>query len=236
MSNPYFQFKQFTVFHDKCAMKVGADGVTLGAWADVSDTETILDVGCGSGLIALMLAQRCDAEITAIDIDENCIIQTKENVDKSPWDNRINVIHTSFQDFADRFSGRFDLIVSNPPFFVNSLKNPSESRSNARHTDTLPHSDLLKNAKKILAEKGRFCLILPVTEGEEFIEMAIKEGLFIARKIFVFPNDKKPAKRLLIEFRREKFACETGKIKIEKSRGIYNEEYAELVKDFYLKL
>lgn len=100
MSNPFFKFKQFTVFHDKCAMKVGVDGVTLGAWADVSDVKSILDVGCGSGLITLMLAQRCEARITAIDIDKQSIVQTRENVGNSPWDNRIRVIHTSFQQFA----------------------------------------------------------------------------------------------------------------------------------------
>lgn len=236
MSNPYFKFKQFTVFHDKCGMKVGADGVTLGAWADVNGAETILDVGCGSGLIALMLAQRSDAKITAIDIDENCVLQSKKNIENSPWKNRISVKHISFQDFANSTTETYDLIVSNPPFFNNSLKNPSQARSVARHTDTLPHFDLVKNAIKLLNEKGKFCVILPITEGENFIKLAEKEGMFCGQKVTIFPNLVKPAKRLLLEFRKEKTDCKISEITIEKERGIYTDEYRESVKNFYLKL
>lgn len=236
MSNPYFRFKQFTIFHDKCAMKVGVDGVTLGAWTDISDSETILDVGCGSGLIALMLAQRSGADITAIDIDENSILQTRENVEKSLWNDQITVVHSSFQDFAENSNRTFDLIVSNPPFFVNSLKNPSQNRTLARHTDTLSFSDLVTNAGKLLSKKGKFCVILPVPEGAQFIDLAEKDGLFCSMKVTVFPNFEKAAKRLLLEFRKEKTDCKLYDLTIEKERGVYTDEYTELVKDFYLKL
>lgn len=236
MSNPYFKFKQFTVFHDKCGMKVGVDGVTLGAWADASDAKTILDVGCGSGLIALMLAQRSNAMITALDIDENCVLQSKENIYNSPWKDRIFVKHISFQDFANSATETYDLIVSNPPFFNNSLKNPSQARSVARHTDTLPHLDLIKNTIKLLNEKGKFCVILPITEGENFINLAEKEGLFCNQKVTLFPNLVKPAKRLLLEFRKEKTECKVSEMTIEKERGIYTEEYGEMVREFYLKI
>ena len=236
MPNPYFRFKQFTVFHDKCAMKVGVDGVTIGAWADVNGAKSILDVGCGSGLIALMLAQRSDAEVTAVDIDAQSILQSGVNIENSPWKERISLLHSSFQNFAESYSGQFDLIVSNPPFFINSLKNPSQSRAVARHTDTLLHEDLVKNAKKLLAENGKFCVILPVLEGEQFIELAENEGLFCSQKVSVFPNLEKPAKRLLLEFKNEKNVCLESKITIEKERGVYTDEYRELVKDFYLKL
>ena len=148
MSNSYFQFKQFTVWHDKCAMKVGADGVTLGAWADVSDVKSVLDIGCGSGLIALMIAQRSEAGITAIDIDGQSIEQTKENTGNSPWSERIKTVHASLQQFAANSDVLFDLIVCNPPYFNNSLKSPSESRTMARHTDTLSYTDLITNAGK----------------------------------------------------------------------------------------
>ena len=124
MSNPYFRFKQFTVFHDKCAMKVGADGVTLGAWADITNAKKMLDIGCGSGLIALMVAQRSNAEITAIDIDNQSVIQSTINVENSPWKERIIIRQISLQDFAECTSEKFDVIISNPPFFRNSLKNP----------------------------------------------------------------------------------------------------------------
>ena len=234
MSNPFFKFKQFTVFHDKCAMKVGVDGVTLGAWADVSDVKSILDVGCGSGLITLMLAQRCEARITAIDIDKQSIVQTRENVGNSPWDYRISVIHTSFQQFASGSSAGFDLIVCNPPFFINSMKSPSESRTKARHSDSLPFLELILNAKKMMTEKGRLCVILPVPEGKIFNELAVKEKLFCSRLVNVFPNPEKPAKRLLMEYQMEVTDCKTEELIIEKERNLYTPEYSALVKDFYL--
>ena len=234
MPNPYFKFKQFTVFHHKCAMKVGADGVTLGAWADVSGAKSILDAGCGSGLITLMLAQRSEAKITAIDIDEQSIVQTKENVGNSLWDNRIRIIHTSLQQFAESSFRKFDLIVCNPPFFVNSLKSPSDSRTRARHTDSLSHLELILAVEKLLAEKGKLCVILPVTEGNIFSQLAEKQCFFCSRKVTLFPNTEKPAKRLLLEFRTEMTDCKEDKLTVEKERNVYTSEYSALVKDFYL--
>lgn len=236
MSNPYFSFKQFTVFHDRCAMKVGVDGVTLGAWIDVSGAESILDVGTGSGLMGLMLAQRSNAEITAIDIDAHSVIQTKENVERSPWKERISVFHISFQDFAEKNTRKFDLIACNPPFFIGSMKSPSEARTTARHNDTLPQLDLILNTQKCLNDKGKLCVILPVLEGNNFIELAEKNELFCTKKVTVFPNSEKPAKRLLLEFQKEKKQGEETELIIEKERYVYTPEYAELVKDFYLKL
>ncbi|MHB9055671.1 MAG: tRNA1(Val) (adenine(37)-N6)-methyltransferase [Paludibacteraceae bacterium] len=236
MSNPYFKFKQFTVFHDKCAMKVGVDGVTLGAWADVREAKETLDIGCGSGLITLMLAQRCDAKITAIDIDNNSCIQTKENVENSPWSSRIDIVHSSLENFSVNTKKKFDLIVCNPPFFVNSLKSPSDLRTKARHNDTLSHMDLISNSRNLLTKDGRLCVVLPVIEGKQFIEKAEKEGLFCSKKNVVYPNPEKPAKRLLLEFGNEKKQREESRLIIEKERNVYTSEYTFLVKDFYLKL
>ncbi|MFV0390685.1 MAG: tRNA1(Val) (adenine(37)-N6)-methyltransferase [Paludibacteraceae bacterium] len=236
MSNPYFKFKEFTVFHDKCAMKVGVDGVTLGVWADVSDAKTILDVGCGSGLIALVLAQRSDARITAIDIDKNSVIQTKENVENTIWKDRIRVIHASFQRFIDNNPEEFDLIVSNPPFFINSLKNSDANRTLARHNESLTHLDLICGSIKMLSDTGKIALILPVVEGEQFVVLAEKQGLFCTKKTTIFPNPEKSAKRLLLEFRRDCKDCIETDLTIEKVRNVYTPEYAGLVKDFYLKL
>ena len=217
-------------------MKVGVDGVTLGAWSDVANTESILDVGTGSGLIALMLAQRSDAKITAIDIDIECINQAKENVERSNWRSKISVFYSSFQDFAEKTQEKFDLIVCNPPFFINSLKSPSKNRTQARHNNMLSHPDLIENSKKLLSEKGKLCVILPVVEGNQFIELSEKNNLFCSKKVTVFPNYEKPAKRFLLEFRKEKRECEESKLIIEKERNVYTPEYAEFVKDFYLKL
>ena len=237
MSNTWFKFKQFTVSHDKCAMKVGVDGVTLGAWADVAEAKNVLDVGCGSGLISLMIAQRCDAQITAIDIDNQGIIQTTENVDNSPWKERIDVQHISFQEYAHVTSDRFDVIISNPPFFNNSLKNPSESRTTARHTDSLSHQELLACSKKLLNPDGKLCLILPVEEGNACIETGKETGLFCSKIVSIFPNSSKPAKRLLLEFILSETACVERNLTIETDvRNQYTPEYTKLVKDFYLKL
>ena len=237
MSNSWFKFKQFTVNHDKCAMKVGVDGVTLGAWADVSSAKKVLDVGCGSGLISLMVAQRCNAQIIAIDIDSQSIIQAAENVDNSPWKDRIKTQPISLQEYARVTSDRFDVIISNPPYFINSLKNPSQSRTTARHTDTLSHEDLLKCSRKLLHPDGKLCLILPEEEGNASIETGKEIGLFCSKKVRIFPNVSKPTKRLLFEFLLTETECEENNLTIETdNRNQYTSEYTDLVKDFYLKL
>ena len=190
MANPWFRFKQFTIFHDKSTMKVGADGVTLGAWARLGNTKKILDIGCGSGLLALMAAQRSSANIIAIDIDADSAQQTRENAANSPWRDRVETMHTSLQDFAKQTSLRFDHIISNPPYFTDSLKNPSEKRSLARHTDTLPHIDLVVSAKKLLTERGKLSLILPVNEGKQFLETAKQEGFFLYTLLYAIPQSQ----------------------------------------------
>ncbi|MFM2293328.1 MAG: hypothetical protein RIS29_3141, partial [Bacteroidota bacterium] len=153
MANPFFRFKQFTVFHDRCAMKVGIDGVLLGCWTNVADTSMVLDIGTGTGLIALMIAQRTDAHIDAIDIDEGAFEQAMINVQASPWSSRLNVVLSSLQDFVS--DKKYDLIVSNPPYFINSLKNPDEQRTTARHTDSLTHEELIDQCIPKLTEGGR---------------------------------------------------------------------------------
>ena len=149
MSNPFFQFKQFTIRHDKCAMKVGTDGVLLGAWAGTESCSRILDVGTGTGLIALMLAQRSKAVVDAIDIDADACLQAQENAESSLFAGRINVFHSDLADFAQASTHLYGLIVSNPPYFVDSLKCPNLQRNTARHTDTLTLEDLLQYSRKV---------------------------------------------------------------------------------------
>lgn len=234
MSNPYFRFKQFTVFHDRCAMKVGVDGVLLGAWADVSDAARILDVGTGSGLIALMIAQRSEAVLDAVDIDKGAYDQTLVNVEASPWASRINVFHQSLQDFKPDF--KYDLIVSNPPYFSNSLKSPISERNLARHADALPFQALLEFSCNYLTPKGRLSVVLPVREGEYFVSLAFEYGFHCSKLVEVSPMPHLPVKRLLVELC--KMECETqgSTLTIEIERHCYSPEFTALAKEYYIRL
>jgi tRNA1Val (adenine37-N6)-methyltransferase len=237
MPNPYFSFKKFTVYHDKCAMKVGIDGVLLGAWANVKNTQKILDIGTGTGLIALMLAQRSNADILAIDIEETAIIQALENISNSPWHKRIRASQTSLQKYTKSATEKFDLIVSNPPYFINSTKAPEENRNTARHTDSLTHEDLIDKSIQLLNPTSKLCIILPVSEGLECISYAESKGLFCTKLVMVFPKSNVPAKRVLIEFSREFAPREISELQIETdTRHHYSPEFTALAKDFYLKL
>lgn len=239
MSNPYFQFKQFTVYHDLCAMKVGIDGVLLGAWSPVDkDSHHILDVGTGSGLIALMLAQRAgSAQVDAIDIEEGAVTQAQLNFDHSPWSERVGVQNISLQDFAPICKKKYDLIVSNPPYFANSLKAPDPTRSKARHTDTISHQELLFHATGILKKTGRICLILPVTEGLQCVKYAASFSLFCYQCIYVHPKPGVEAKRILLEFGFSEKETFISHLEIETlQRHCYSEAFTLLAKDFYLKL
>jgi len=234
MPNPFFKFKQFTVYHDQCAMKVGIDAVLLGCWVQTHNTSTILDIGTGTGLIALMIAQRTDAKIDAIDIDEGAFKQATFNVNNSPWNDRVAIEMTAIQDFNP--SQKYDLIVSNPPYFVNSLKNPDEQRTTARHTDTLTHEELVDHSIRLLAHNGRICLVLPVQEGFSCIEYAQSKGLHCNKLTEVYPKPGAEMKRLLIEL---SFASDTqvkDALVIEIDRHVYSPEFSALAKDYYLKL
>jgi len=218
-------------------MKVGIDGVLLGAWVNIENAGRILDIGAGTGLIALMLAQRCYLNIVAIDIDPDAILQARENVRNSPWADRIEVYESSLQEFAMEPTQLFDLIVSNPPYFVNSLKAPSESRTTARHTDSLTHEELIDNAIKLLSPTGRICLILPVKEGMQCVEFAESKGLHCTKQVAVFPKPNAAAKRLLLEFSFVPARKAESELIIESDvRHCYSPEFAELAKDYYLKL
>lgn len=235
MGNSFFKFKKFTVYHDRCAMKVGTDGVLLGAWTDLSRSRRILDVGTGTGLIALMLAQRCpEASVTAIDIDEAAIGQAVENVRNSPWSQRVVPV---LQDVCTyRPDGLFDTIVSNPPYFVNSLKCPDEQRNTARHTDTLDARRLLGKVSEWLAPEGRFSVILPADQVDDFLFLAGQEGLFLSRHTSVVTRPGLAPKRSLMELGRTKEDVCSDELVIELERHVYSEDYIALTKDFYLKM
>ena len=245
MPNDYFSFKQFTIHQDRCAMKVGTDGVLLGVLAPVlvennDSLPKILDIGTGTGLVAIMLAQRTGggAQISAVEIDSAAASQAQENADATKWN--IEVYNASIQDFTKSTDEKFDLIVSNPPYFINSLKAPDKSRNTARHTDELSFEDLVGSAEKLLAEKGRFTVIIPFSSENEFIRIADAKNLFAESLVRVVPKVGKEAKRSVITFCKvsEKNNCNTNvtELVIEtETRHCYSEEFKRLTADFYLK-
>jgi Predicted O-methyltransferase len=237
MANPFFKFKKFTVYHDKCAMKVGTDGVLLGAWTNVIKAERILDIGTGSGLIAMMLAQRNkDTMIDAIDIEEGAFIQAIENIAASPFRERIAVHLAPLTEYAESISCKYDLIVSNPPYFGQSLTSPDEHRTIARHTTTLTLDALLSDSLSILNSEGRIALILPSSKEKELKAAAEVYSLTIQRKTNVVPTPNAIHKRILIELTRKENAkkCTTNNLLLEISRHQYSPEYKSLTSEFYL--
>ena len=235
MPNPYFAFKQFTVRHDRCAMKVGTDGVLLGAWTDLSHSRRILDIGTGTGLIALMLAQRCmDVRITAIDLDSAAVEQAQENIQASPWKDRIEALQQDICTYHP--NGTFDTIVSNPPYFIDSLKCPDGQRSTARHTDTLDADRLIGKVSELLTSDGRFSIILPAEQTEDLIRVAGEKGLHPSRQTWVITRPGLSPKRILMEFRKIPVTLQPDELVIELERHVYSEEYIALTKEFYLKM
>lgn len=230
-----FRFKQFVVDDAACPMKVGTDSVLLGAWARLENSPGILDIGTGCGLLALMAAQRSDARITAIDIDPVATASAAANFRISPWDGRLTARCIRLQDFQNEpEAGNFDHIISNPPFFINSLKAPDAERSQARHNDLLPFEDLAFASARLLAPDGRLSMVLPVAEGYLFIDIAAKTRLFLVRKLTVIPKAGKEANRLLLEFARQQMPMESTELTIRNESGEYTNEYKKLTSLFYL--
>ncbi|SHJ11459.1 tRNA1Val (adenine37-N6)-methyltransferase [Tangfeifania diversioriginum] len=234
--NTWFQFKQFKIIQEKAAMKVGTDGVLLGAWVNISEARTILDVGTGTGIIALMLAQRSQAKITGIEIEENAAAEATENARNSPWSNRISILHTSFQEFAATSQNQFDCIVSNPPYFANNIKSADKNLAVARHSDLLSFSDLAKAAKKLLTTNGKLALILPADNAPKFIETAKCSDLFLSFLTEVKPTPQKPANRWLMEFTQKPQPPEKTSLSIRNDDGKdFSPQYKMLTHNFYLK-
>jgi tRNA1Val (adenine37-N6)-methyltransferase len=236
MAGDSFEFKKFRIKQDRCAMKVSTDAVLLGSWVSASGSETILDIGTGTGIIALMLAQKSNAHITAIDIDRESTEQASVNVAESIFSERVKVLHSSLQQLAAGTEQKFKLIVTNPPYFVDSLKSNDDTRKIARHTDTLPFSDLVDCVIKLLHPKGKFCLILPKNEAGQFRELAMGRGLYLSKLLRIRTRlEKETEKRHLMqfEFKQSEFSESTLVIESDSSRN-YTQEYKELTKDYYI--
>ena len=218
-----FQFKQFTIQQELCAMKVGTDGVLLGAWA--KGGPRILDAGTGTGVIALMMAQRyLEAQVTAIDIDEGAVRQAQQNVAQSPFLTQVTVLHETLQEHQ----GAYDAIVSNPPFFIDSLAAPDEQRNMARHTATLTYAELMQAAYRLLSDDGELSVVVPFDYRQRMEDEAIFVGFFPSRVCAVKTTERKPAKRYLLAFRKHPCPCEKEQLTIG------SEAYRQLTADFYL--
>ena len=286
MSSPFFRFKQFTVWHDRCAMKVGTDGVLLGAWCPLPNSAAsnspqgvlyprILDIGTGSGLIALMLAQRLSSQspiannlytIDAIDIDADAVAQAQYNFEQSPWSFHLHAHHSTLQNWSPSLqrsdlqvkrsssvaifkrSNLYSLIVSNPPYFQDSLKNPNAQRATARHTDTLSYAELIAHSARLLQEDGILALVLPIEAEQEILKLATEHGLHPVHITYVHSKPGKPAKRLLIALSpisNNQYPITNSEASntqypiadtmyIESENAPRSDEYKELTKDFYL--
>jgi tRNA1Val (adenine37-N6)-methyltransferase len=231
-----FRFKQFTIRQQQSTHKVGTDGVLLGAWADVSHVTRILDIGTGTGLIALMLAQRTPVSvfIDAAEIEKADADQATENVQQSPWPSKIKIHHTSIQDFHP--GHHYDLIVSNPPFFINSWLPPEKKRAQARHADQLSFDDLLHAVKRLLNPEGKFAVILPFDEAQRFIERAHFSHLYCLRQLAFRSRSQKPIERLLLEFGRKIQPVFKEELILHAEGDAWSEAYCQLTREFYLKI
>ena len=232
-----FTFKQFHIDHSRCAMKVGTDGTLIGAWFSTPCNNcSILDIGTGTGLIAIMAAQRFPAaQIIGIDIDSDCIAQAEENVAASPWSERISVQNKPLQEFTS--SDGFDAIVSNPPYFVDSLLSPDDQRSTARHTNSLSFSDLSQSVERLLKPDGIFSLILPPTEAEQFLSAA-RGRLFLTRRCEVWSTPTSGVKRVMMQLQKAvpQQLPQIEKLIIEDKGPMgFSDDYKHLTQDFYLR-
>lgn len=237
-SSSIFRFKQFQIEQDGCTMKVGTDGVLLGAWADVQGRKEILDVGTGTGVIAVMLAQRnIEANVDAVEIDATACQTAKKNMLNSPFSNRLKSIQESIQDFAKTTRKEYDLIVCNPPFFTGGTLSAQTSRNEVRHTIKLPNGDLLNSVQRLLKKDGKFCVVLPFIEGLRFKELAQNYNLYCTKVTQVKSKKEKPIERLLLQFEKINQLEITDELIIQfEKRNDFTPEYIALTKEFYLKM
>lgn len=234
-----FRFKRFSVSHHRSSMKVGVDGVLIGCWADVKAVRKILDVGTGCGLIALIMAQRApEAEIDAIDIDSPSIEEAMENVQASLWPDRITVINTGFSELAKNPKAKFDLIISNPPYFDSGVIEIHTAREKARHQGELSPSVILKEAAQLLNQDGSVAMVVPTEISEELEAEAASAGYSLERKCLVRGHREAPFKRTLLQWRHGKemeTKTDLSQLTLEVAPSIPTDEYRDLCKDFYLK-
>ena len=237
MSKP-FKFKEFTIQQDRCAMKIGTDGVLLGAWTSIDKKpSTVLDIGAGTGVLSLMLAQRSLADnIEALEIEEDAHEQCVSNFENSPWADRLFCYHAGLDEFVEEIEEPYDLIISNPPFYSEAVSSGNSSRDTARQNQSLPFDELLEGVSKLLSQEGLFAVIIPHKEELVFIKLASSFGLYPTRILRVKGNQSAEIKRSLLEFSFKEEEFSEDELIIEIERHEYTQEYIKLTKDFYLKM
>jgi tRNA1Val (adenine37-N6)-methyltransferase len=237
MSKP-FQFKEFSIDQDRCAMKIGTDGVLLGAWTSIEDPYSILDIGAGTGILALMLAQRSDAEqIDALEIDEDAYEQCVDNFENSPWADRLFCFHAALDEFVEEMKDeKYDLIISNPPFYTEDYKSGDTARNMARFAEALPFEELIKFASELLSDEGSFAVIIPYSEEECFLKLSEQVNLFPNRITRVRGTESTPLKRSLLQLSFTEKPFSFNELILEESRHQYTKDYQKMVTPFYLKL
>lgn len=231
-----FTFKQFFVAHDRCAMKVGTDAILLGAWAPVPQTGCVLDIGCGSGIITLMLAQRSPDAVTfeAVEVEAEAGAQAEENRQASPWASRISVVNRDIEAFTAQTASRYAVIVSNPPYFASGSACRNEARSKARYTESLSHETLLQCAASLLEPEGRFCVVLPSQVASDFCITACQQGWSIRQRLAVRERAENQPHRELLTLARQAGPCERQTLIVRAANGSYSYDFRALTKDFYL--
>jgi tRNA1Val (adenine37-N6)-methyltransferase len=230
-----FYFKHFKVEDGRSTMKVGTDAVLLGVVADVENAGKILEIGTGCGVIALILAQRCPAQIDAIEIDAESAVQARENIANSPWEDRINVIHSSLQDFIHQTAKKYDLVICNPPYFSRSLKSPDIKRNISRHDDTLSFEQLIKGSLELMLPGASLWVILPMNTEREFMEKAIKTGLYIHSRVRINHKQGEKYQRIILQLRKLKAGFVVEKeLSMKNEDDSFTPEYIDLKKEFYL--
>ena len=237
MPNCIFQFKQFAVWSHIGGFKVGTDAVLLGAWADIFKSASILEIGTGTGVIAMMMAQRAQASITAVEFDDNAASQAKYNFQRCSF-GRLDVEQDSIQDFAGKCQVKFDHVVCNPPFFQFSSKPNSDTLHKAKHTDSLEPSELIACSARLSNENGRLSIVIPFSDQDYWIEIAQTEGFYPNQKLLVRPAPEFDYKRVLIEFGKSEELCKEQEITLEEGEGgnrTYTSQFQEMMKDYYIK-
>ncbi len=236
MPNHYFQFKEFTINQDKCGMKVCTDACILGAYANAENARDILDIGTGTGLLSLMLAQRHEAIITAVEIDGNAYLQASDNINNSPWSKQIKPYHTNIQHFTNDSKEQFDFIISNPPFYQNHLQSNTPSKNTAHHTTSLSQKDLLSCVDKLLTYKGEFVVLLPKIQSEQLEKIASDYQLFVAEKLLIRDRVASENIKIITTYKRKKTNPITNELIIKMDDGGYSAGFITLLKDYYLYL